>query len=155
MSSCRGLVNHSLYCAKVLLDAWKRDLEAQHVGASVLQDAYQPGLKHHLGCAYGYLLLEGAGHTEAPAHAPLTIADLPDPAQGKVLPLTVQAMGREEEGILTPLYLALESRGKGIVRSHSINLAAPLNGPDYGDWHKVHAFLQASASAIRDVLDEC
>ncbi|MGB0288968.1 DUF6586 family protein [Aequoribacter sp.] len=154
MSSCRALVNHSLYCARVLLEAWQRDREAQHLGASVLQDAYQPALKYHLGRAYGYLLLEGAGHADAPKDTPVSIAELPEPAKGKVLPQTVQAMAREESGILQPLYANLGAQNAGGVRS-SLNLAAQSQGPDHRDWHGVYTFLQSSASAIRDVLDEC
>lgn len=154
MSSCRGLVNHSLYCARVLLEAWQRDRDAQHLGASVLQDAYQPALKHHLGRAYGYLLLEGAGQADAPKQAPRSISELPAPAQGKVLAQTVQAMAREEAGILQPLFAALDTQSAGGVRS-SMNLAAQSQGPDHRDWHAVYTFLQSSASAIRDVLDEC
>ena len=154
MSSCRGLVNHSLYCARVLLEAWQRDRQAQHLGASVLQDAYQPALKHHLHRAYGYLLLEGAGQSDAPKQAPESISELPEPPQGKVLPQTVQAMAREESGILQPLYAALDVQSAGGVRS-SMNLAAQSQGPDHRDWYAVYTFLQSSASAIRDVLDEC
>jgi hypothetical protein len=137
-----------------LLEAWQRDREAQHLGASVLQDAYQPALKHHLGRAYGYLLLEGAGQADAPKQAPASISELPEPAQGKVLPQTVQAMAREEAGILQPLYADIDTQGAGGVRS-SMNLAAPSQGADHRDWHAVYTFLQSSASAIRDVLDEC
>lgn len=148
------MVNHSLYCARVLLEAWQHDREAQHLGASVLQDAYQPALKHHLGRAYGYLLLEGGGQADAPKQAPASIAELPEPAQGKVLPLTVQAMAREEQGVLQPLYATLGSQVSGGVRN-SMNLAAQSQGPDHRDWHSAYTFLQSSASAIRDVLDEC
>ena len=146
MSSCRGLVNHSLYCARVLLEAWQRDRDAQHLGASVLQDAYQPALKHHLGRAYGYLLLEGAGQADAPKQAPTSISELPAPAQGKVLAQTVQAMAREEAGILQPLFAALDTQSAGGVRS-SMNLAAQSQGPDHRDWHAVYTFLQSSATA--------
>jgi hypothetical protein len=144
-----------LYCAKVLLDAWRRDRDAQHVGASVLQDSYQPAIQHHLNRAYGYLLLEGAGHANAPERAPRTIEELPMPAQGKVLPETVQAMAREESGTLAPLYHAVQTAATRSVRSNSLNLASQAEGPDYREWHSAYMFLQASASAIRDVLDEC
>ena len=149
------MVNHSLYCARVLLEAWQRDREAQHFGASVLQDTYQPALKHHLGRAYGYLLLEGAGQADAPKQPPASLSELPEPAQGKVLPQTVQAMAREETGVLQPLYASLDVQAMGGARAHTVSLAAESQGPDHRDWHAAYRFLQSSASAIRDVLDEC
>ena len=152
MSSCRALVNHSLYCARVLLEAWQRDRVAEHVASKVLEDSYQPGLKYHLGRAYGYLLLEASGSSEAPQNAPERLEDLPSPAPGKSLPLAVVAMARGENRELSPLFAELtlpKSAGS------AINLAVSTTTPNHAQWMSCYQYLQTKTSEIRDVLDEC
>jgi hypothetical protein len=152
MSSCRALVNHSLYCARVLLEAWQRDRMAEQIASKVLEDSYQPGLKYHLGRAYGYLLLEALGSNEAPQKAPERLRDLPSPAPGKSLPLVVVAMARGETGELSPVFADLTLPNSA---GSAINLAVSTTTPNHAQWMSCYQYLQTKTSEIRDVLDEC
>src|SRR5210317_534297 len=152
MSSCRALVNHSLYCARILLDAWERDRLAEHIASIVLEDSFQPGLRYHMGRAYGYLLLEASGASEAPSVPPACLADLPDPVAGKSLPLAVVAMARGETKELAPVFAEMVLPKS---TSSTLSLAVSATTPNHAEWVTCYQYLQARTSEIRDALDEC
>jgi inactivated superfamily I helicase len=151
MANCRALVNHHLYCGRIVLDAWQTGIEQEQVSAKVLQDSFQVGAHHHLGLGYGYLLLEGAGVSEWSQAPPECIKDVPQPASGKAMPAVVTALAREETEVLAPLFQTLQSA----VGRRSVNsLATVVHGPSYQDWRDIYEFLERHTTIIRDNLDE-
>src|SRR5690606_2772142 len=70
MSSPRGQANHGLYLARVLLAAWRRDLAAEDIPASVLAQAVGPAVRGHLLDAYGWFLLDLQKPAQLPATPP-------------------------------------------------------------------------------------
>ena len=83
MSSARGQANQQLYLARILLAAWRRDLEAAVLPDSVLRHAYLPGLREHLLGAYGWFLLEISGESDLSQTPPRSCADLTPLPAGK------------------------------------------------------------------------
>ena len=98
MSSSRGRANHSLYLAKILLAAWRRELDELSLPHRVLCQAYLPGVRSHLLEAYGWFLLDIVGSTELPLSPPQSCDALPELAPGKAMPGEIMEFRRLEAG---------------------------------------------------------
>jgi hypothetical protein len=86
VSISRGRANHSLYLAKILLAAWRRELNEKTLPHRVLCQAYLPAARAHLLDAYGWFLLDIDGSTALPERPPRGCDALPEPAPGKAIP---------------------------------------------------------------------
>ena len=152
MSSARGQANHSLYLARILLAAWRRDLDAESVAAITLDQAYLPAVRNHLSRAYGWFLLEITRPGALPADPPACLADLPEVVDGKAVPGEILEFQRlEQDGWIADML----STDAAPVRVSSVgNLAAntSLSGPDQAlQWASQ---LQQLFDRMADSLDE-
>ena len=77
MSSARGLANHSLYMARLVLAGWSRELEQAGASRQAMQAAFAPAVRLHLLDAYGWFLLATIRQTKLPERAPHHSQELP------------------------------------------------------------------------------
>ncbi len=125
--SARGFANQSLYLARILSAAWQRDLDAELVPASTLEQAYFPAVLAHLRSAYGWFLLDIVRQEPLPAEPPHSVATLPPRPPGKVLPGEIREFERlENEGWLGDMLAPPRSASPQAQRD-SDNLAMPLS----------------------------
>lgn len=152
MSSARGHANHALYLARILLAAWRRDIEAESVAAVTLTAAYLPAVRAHLASAYGWFLLEITRPGALPDNPPRGVYELPEIGAGKALPGEIREFQKlEERGWIGDM---LAADGPAAVASSASNLAvaAPLSGPEQASlWADQ---LQAMFDRMGDSLDE-
>ena len=154
MSSARGLANHSLYMARLLLDAWHQQTQTSRTEPRILSAAFAPAVRLHLLDAYGWFLLALLRVPALPDHAPQRIADLPAIKSGIAEPPEISEFRElEQTGWLHEL-LAPPVRGVGQI-SHRQRLASTADRPQihqYGEWHGelTSLFTRMSVS-----LDEC
>ncbi len=154
MGSARGQANHALYLARILLAAWRRDLDAESVAATTLSSAYLPGVREHLCAAYGWFLLEITRPTALPDQPPRCLAELPEIAAGKALPGEILEFQQLEEGGWLGDMLSSGCEGHTPAAPNSGNLAVPaaLSGPDQASlWADQ---LQSMFDRMGDSLDE-
>ncbi|GAB3272062.1 DUF6586 family protein [Parahaliea aestuarii] len=104
MSSPRGLANHHLYLARLVLTAWQRDAAAAEVPAGTLVAAFGPACHQHLLRAYGWFLLAISSPAEVPTAPPTRVSELPPPPQGRAVPAELREFQLlESEGWLADL----------------------------------------------------
>ncbi|MBN7798377.1 DUF6586 family protein [Parahaliea mediterranea] len=159
MSSARGLANHHLYLARLVLDAWGRECEAQQVSAATLSEAFGPACHAHLGRAYGWFLLAVAGAEPLPLEPPSRAADLPPRPAGKAVPGEIREFERlEREGWLAQMLAWAPQRpgqGSAARARQPGNLARPapsVDGPDtFRGWARD---LDSLFQRMGDSLDE-
>ena len=85
-ANSRARANHSLYLAKIVLSAWRRELERQDTPATVLAQAFHGAAREHLIAAYGWFLL-AICRGDSPAHGlPRSCDELPPMPEGRVFP---------------------------------------------------------------------
>jgi len=82
----RARANHALYLAKILLAAWRRELERQDLPAVILAQAFHGAVRMHLEAAYGWFLLAVSQSEPVPGQLPSSCEQLPAPPEGRVLP---------------------------------------------------------------------
>ena len=132
MSSCRGRANQSLYLAKILLSAWRRECSDEALPERVLCQAYLPAVRSHLLDAYGWFLLDITDSTQLPRQPPHSCDDLPELPPGKAIPGEINEFRQlEHSGWLADLLGAWVDAGAAQARSAG-NLAADAEyqGPD-------------------------
>ena len=132
MSSSRGRANQSLYLAKILLAAWRRECSDQALPQRVLCQAYLPAVRSHLLDAYGWFLLDITDSTQLPQHPPHSCDGLPELPPGKAIPGEITEFRQlEQAGWLAELLGARVDAGAAPVRSAG-NLATDVEypGPD-------------------------
>jgi len=96
LSGARGRANHELYLAKIVLGAWRRELELQQIPASTLAQAFEEGAGEHLAAAYGWFLLaviQAEGQQDRP---PRGCQELPPLPAGKVFPPEINELRQLE-----------------------------------------------------------
>jgi hypothetical protein len=82
----RARANHALYLAKIVLSAWRRELQRQDIPATVLTQAFHGAAREHLTAAYGWFLL-ALSQGDSPARGlPRCCDDLPPMPEGRVFP---------------------------------------------------------------------
>jgi len=159
MSSARGLANHHLYLAQLVLGAWARECEAQQVPAATLAEAFGPACHTHLARAYGWFLLALAGGEQLPPEPPSRVAELPPQPAGKAVPGEVREFERlEREGWLAQMLAWAPQRpgqGSPARGRQPGNLARPapvIDGPDtFQRWAQA---LDSLFQRMGDALDE-
>jgi len=154
MSSPRGQANHCLYLARLLLAAWRRDLAAEDIPASVLAQAFAPAVRGHLLDAYGWFLLDLQKPAQLPATPPHSVIALPPVAPGKAAPAEIAEFSRlERDGWLAELLR--EPTVTPPPRSGP-NLATPnADLPDPESLLAQAQQLENAFSRMGDFLDEC
>lgn len=154
MSSLRGQANHRLYLARLLLAAWRRELAAEDIPASILAQAFGPAVRSHLLDAYGWFLLDLQKPAQLPATPPHSATSLPPVAPGKALPVEIVEFARlEQAGWLAQL---VQEPGAEQPRRSAASLAAPAaNLPDPESLLAQAQLLEDAFSRIGDFLDEC
>ncbi len=154
MSSPRGQANHGLYLARLLVAAWRRDIAAENIPASVLAQAFGPAVRRHLLDAYGWFLLDLQKPAQLPAAPPHSVAGLPEVAPGKAVPAEIEEFALlEQQGWLADL---LREPGATEARRSAASLAAPtatLLDPD--DLQAQAQLLEDAFARMGDFLDEC
>ena len=130
MSSARGQANHALYLARILLAAWRRDLDAQSVAAVTLTQTYLPAVRLHLRNAYGWFLLEITRPGALPARPPQSVSELPEIADGKALPGEVLECQRlEHDGWISEM-LSDDLPASPSMSAGNLAQAAPASGQE-------------------------
>ena len=151
MSSARGQANHALYLAGILIDAWRRDLEAESVATVTLTQAYLPAVRSHLTRAYGWFLLEISRPDQPPPEPPTCTGELPEVVTGKAVPPEIRECAiLEREGWLAQV---LEEGGAPVVSSSS-NLAMPVTDPGLPEATQWVEQLRQLFDRMGDSLDE-
>lgn len=85
-SNSRARANRELYLAKIVLAAWRLDLDREDIPASTLAQAFQGGAREHLVAAYGWFLLAICQVETASQGPPRGCHELPAMPAGKVYP---------------------------------------------------------------------
>ena len=154
MGSARGLANHSLYMARILLQAWQNALNADNGPEErVLDAAFGPAIRGHLLDGYGWFLLAMTRATTLPRVPPHHTEQLPQLGEGISEPGEVGEYRRlEQEGWLAqlqappPLGLARSLPGGTLASSHS----APGIATYQQWWEQLDGLFQRMA----DCMDE-
>lgn len=153
MSTLRGQANQSLYLAKILLQAWQRDLADEQVAARALCQAYLPAMRLHLQRAYGWFLLEISRPDQVPASPPGSTDELPGITEGKALPPEIRECGLlERSGWLAQLLD--DGQGEVPAASSAGNLAAPAGEAGLEEASAWVEQLQSMFDRMGDSLDE-
>ncbi|TXS92976.1 hypothetical protein FV139_13560 [Parahaliea maris] len=155
MSSPRGLANHHLYLARLVLAAWQRDSSAGVVPASTLAAAFGSGCHQHLLRAYGWFLLAVSAPGELPAAPPTRVADLAPPPEGKAVAGEIREFEQlERSGWLADM-LGWECPAPGATRRSPGNLASTVEqatGPgEFAGWVDS---LESRFARMADSMDE-
>ncbi|MFV0277268.1 MAG: hypothetical protein ACK5HY_08805 [Parahaliea sp.] len=156
MSSARGLANHHLYLARLVLAAWRDEDQAGQVPAPVLAGAFGPGVRDHLQRAYGWFLLAIAAPDEQPPVPPARLAELPPCAEGRARAGELREFEQlEAAGWLADL-LAWQPPALGRRERSPGNLARPAavrggGSEDFGAWAEA---LERCFQRMGDSLNE-
>lgn len=155
MSTPRGLANHHLYLARLVLGAWARERAAEDVPAATLAEAFGPGCHDHLVRAYGWFLLAVASPDAIPDTAPARVADLPPLPAGKAVSGEIREFEQlEREGWLADM-LAWQPQRPGQATRAVGNLARST--PDTGGHGRFEGWVDAldrQFQRMSDSLDE-
>lgn len=158
----RGLANHRLYLARLLLSAWERDRSAENIPAITLDQAYAPGSREHLIAAYGHFLchvFDPTGAATAGA-VPRSCSDLPTQTAGKALPGEIREFSLlEQEGWLGELLAPLPVSGpsgsqrRAVADTLAVSTAVEWPTPDrVEDWYQR---LRTIFHRMDDSIEEC
>ena len=152
MSSARGQANHALYLARILITAWRRDLDLETVATVTLTQAYLPAIRHHLGNAYGWFLLEITRPGGLPAQPPGRVAELADVVAGKAVPGELVEFQTLEDGGWIGDMLSGEASPAPTISAGNLAMNAPPAGPqEAAGWADQ---LQSLFDRMGDSLDE-
>ena len=153
MSSARGLANHSLYMAKLLLEAWSDAEAAAPTRQQALNAAFAPALRNHLLDAYGWFLLALMRQTKLPGAPPHCTAQLPQRGPGIAEPGEIDEYRQaEQQGWLAGLQKPLP---KGLPPARRNNMLAVTGTyPGYNDYREYCSTLDALFQRMADSVDE-
>ncbi len=154
MSTGRARANHSLYLAKILLAAWRREWGEEVLPQRVLAQAYLPAARQHLLDAYGWFLLEISGASELPDNPPKNCSELPEPPDGKAEAGEIREFRQLEQAGWLAEILRGDDGGTASAVASAGNLAA---AKDYLDPEHAQAWadaLEACFQLMGDSLDE-
>lgn len=152
MGSARGQANHALYLARILLAAWRRDLDAESVAAITLTQAYLPAIRRHLCRAYGWFLMEITRPGALPEDPPASLAELPDIAAGKAVPGEILEFQRLEADGWIGEMLGGDAAAIPAASAGNLAMSAPPAGPGQAERWAVE--LQSLFDRMGDSLDE-
>ncbi len=153
MSNARGLANHSLYMARLLIDAWQREQGRHDCVSGAIDAAFAPAVRGHLLDAYGWFLLAMMRVTQLPEQPPRRVEDLPRAGPGIATPGEVlEYESLEARGWLArlqaPLPPGLPKRPKGPV------LASAGVYPHMSDYREWADTFERLFDRMSDSLDE-
>lgn len=153
MSNPRGLANHSLYMARLLIAAWEGAHDAALAPVNALDAAFVPAVRLHLLDAYGWFLLATLRVTQLPVSPPHSVADLAPQAPGISRPAEVsECQQLEQSGWLAqlqaPLPMGLAKRSRGI------SLAVDSAYPDIALYRCCAARFDVLFARMSDAIDE-
>jgi hypothetical protein len=97
-TNTRARANRALYLAKIVLAAWRRDLDRREIPASTLAQAFQGAAREHLVAAYGWFLLAVCQAGTPPQGPPRGCRELPAMPAGKVYPAEINEFRQLESG---------------------------------------------------------
>ena len=151
----RARANHALYLAKILLAAWRSDLEQQRIPSTTLAQAYAPGAREHLITAYGWFLLTVSQASVPPAGPTRCCDELPPLPAGKVLPGEINEFRQlEASGWLGDMLRTRDIDTPVVRRPDNLAVVAgDAPGPE-----QMEGWLGAMSSLfdrMGDSLDEC
>lgn len=159
MSSARGLANHHLYLARILLGAWQRDIRAEDIPARTLVQAYAPGCHRHLRLAYGWFLLAILAPDELPPEPPAAVAALPERPAGQVLPAEIKEFALLERdgwlGEMLAWQAGVPARPAPKRSPDNLARAGSEGGGEHADFSAWSERLEALFLRMSDSLDEC
>jgi len=153
MSSARGKANQCLYLARILIAAWRRDVDAEVIPASVLTQAFLPCVHGHLRDAYGWFLLEITRPGAIPDNPPACIDALPQVAAGKAVPPEVREFQQLEATGWIGKMLAADASSSAPSLSAG-NLVTAVAAPDPAQASQWADLLQSLFDRMGDSLDE-
>ena len=153
MSSARGLANHSLYMARLVLAGWSRELGQAGASRQAMQAAFAPAARLHLLDAYGWLLLATIRQNKLPDHAPHHSQELPPLGPGIAEPGELDEYRLlEREGWIGRLQATLP---RGLPpKTRPGLLAISANYPQIEDYEEWAASFSALFARMADSLDE-
>ena len=153
MSNPRGLANHSLYMARLLLAAWETAQTAAVAPVNAIDAAFAPAVRLHLLDAYGWFLLATLRVTQLPALPPHRVADLAPQAPGISRPAEIsECQQLELSGWLAQLQAPLPT---GLAkRSRGISLAIDSAYPDITLYRGCAAHFDVLFARMSDAIDE-
>ncbi len=153
MAGARGLCNHALYMARVLLDRW-RESGASGVPQTVLDAAYGPSVRLHLLDAYGWFLLATLKLDRLPDRPPHRVSELPALEDGIACPPEIGEFRQlEDQGWLAPL-LAPVPLGLPAQQAEQASLAVEVSTVDRGRYEQWYRDCQALFARMDDGLQE-
>lgn len=155
MSSPRGYANHSVYMARLLLEAWVREQAHSPANAAALDAAFAPALRQHLLDAYGWFLLSTLKLKALPTTPPHRTRDLPAQGEGLARPAEVERCHQlEQQGWLGDLQQPLPL---GIPRASSRGqqlLAVTRQYPSVAEFQDWYQQLSTLFEQLGEALDE-
>ena len=154
MSKARGLANHSLYMARLLLSAWAETQSAAVTPIHAIDAAFAPAVRLHLLDAYGWFLLTSMRATQLPDGPPHCVAELADRAPGIARPAEVsECQYLENTGWLAQLQAPLP---KGLARRGlGMSLAIESAYPDISMYRNWARHVEDLFARMSDAIDEC
>jgi len=154
LSSASGLANHSLYMARLLLNAWSDQLAQQQAESNILEAAFGPAVRLHLLDAYGWFLLAVVRLTPLPKQPPHSTLHLPELKQGIAEPNEiVEYRELERDGWLAGLQAMPEH---GVERPLPPGRLASTKGRlQVEDYSACSVELESLINRMSTGLDEC
>jgi len=154
LSSASGLANHSLYMARLLLNAWSDQLTQQRAESNILEAAFGPAVRLHLLDAYGWFLLAVVRLTPLPKQPPHSTSDLPKLSQGIAEPNEIAEYRELEcDGWLAGLQAMPE---QGVERPLPPGrLASTIGRLQVEDYTACSEELESLINRMSTGLDEC
>jgi len=153
MASARGLANHSLYMARLLVSQWRVSLLDQPLMEQALNAAFAPALQLHLLNAYGWFLLACVRVASLPNCPPHDTKGLPALSLGIVEPEEIdECRHLEISGWLAQLQCPIPH---GLPpKNHGAILASSGTYPSVGDFEDWMEALDRLIGRMGESLDE-
>ena len=154
MSSARGLANHSLYMARIVLAGWQASRDSSDIMSEAADAAFAPAVRLHLLDAYGWFLLAMLRATDLPERPPHTTDELPERGRGIAVPgELLEYQGLERQGSWLSRLQATLPRGLPRPAGRQV-LAMAGSYPNINDYHGWAAALAELFERMSDSLDE-
>ncbi len=155
LTDSRARANRELYLARIVLGAWRRELDRQLVPAGTLAQAFQGGARAHLVAAYGWFLLAICRTGLPAAGIPRGCAELPTMPQGQVYPPEINEFRQlEAAGWLGEMLRDAPEEVPAIRRPGNLAIE-PGNLPALEQVENWLDRLEALIERMGDSLDEC
>ena len=150
----RAQSNHSLYLAKIVLSAWRRELQRQDIPATLLAQAFHGAAREHLMAAYGWFLLAISSGDRPPQGLPRSCDELPPMPEGRVFPGEINEFRQlETSGWLADMLRDQEPAGPTPRQQGNLAVAAG-DAPGIGQVASWIEQLEAVFGRMGDSLDE-